>query len=49
MLTVVHSSMNSLIPKIMIGYLLYAGTLVGAGEAEVNAVDMTPASGNSKL
>lgn len=35
--------MNSLIQKITIVYLLYAGTLVGAGEAEVSIVDMIPA------
>lgn len=40
--TVAHSSMNSFIQKIMIVYLLYAGTLGDTGEAEVNRVDMVP-------
>lgn len=47
--TVVHSSVNSFIEKIMIVYPLCAGVLVGSGETKVNMADVIPTSGNSNL
>lgn len=44
---VAHSSINSFIQKTMLRHLLHAGTLVGAEETEVSAVDRIAMSGNS--
>lgn len=43
---VAHSSINSFIQKTMLRHLLHAGTLVGAEETEVSAVDRIAMSGN---